>query len=231
MATLQMMTSERMRKVMLVGGSVLAIGGIGLVVYAIAWVMNSNVFKALAPVIGFFKSLLASFAAHPIAWIAAIGVAIALVIGGPLVYNLVQYMRECRLTKIAMETTNKVNVSKGEPETFTKAEIAAIDVQLPDFSKVSLMERARALLLIDNPKAGSNLVQFQIDRTALQAQYVYSQRIAEENKQILDAYNRASTDAEADALQERMIQGTRNAQGANRALDELSVNFYAKYGK
>lgn len=138
--------SANIRKIAIVGGAIAVLGGIGFIIYAIVWALNSKLGKSLAPYLGFVNSILASLAAHPVEWIALIGLGIAAVVAAPIIYQVAKYVRERQVLKKSMQAANE-EVTETAKKPFTDEAIEEMDLlsSKNDFARADVVMQARAL--------------------------------------------------------------------------------------
>jgi hypothetical protein len=130
-----------------IGGIVLALGGVGLIVYMIVWALKSKLAQALAPYLGWLKSVLLSISSHPIAWLAAIGGLAALAIGGYVAYAIVNYIRGQKTAQKEIERDAKATKAKGEEPHYTEEQKAAASTT-DDVFVGKVVKQARVLVEI-----------------------------------------------------------------------------------
>jgi len=210
------------RKIAIVGGAVTVLGGIGFIIYAIVWALNSKIGKSLAPFLGFVNSILASLAAHPVEWIALIGLGIAAVIAAPIIYQIAKYIRERQVLKKSMQKANEESADTTK-KPFTEEAIDDIDVlsSRTDFARADVVKQARVLQKLDTLSSE--------DRGNLQ----HSERLLEErrvySRLMEDKYNEARNAEEKTEAKGAWDDALRSEGNQVGASSELHLALFDKY--
>ena len=142
--------NDGVRKAIMIAGGVAVVGGVGLIIYAVVWAVNTKIFKVFSEYFGFLKGLITALTAHPMLWISLIATAVAAVIGGPTIMKAIEYIRAQRALRNAKELENDRARIDGRPNPNTQESIMALDPLISDEAVAQELGTAKVAQLAES---------------------------------------------------------------------------------